>query len=147
VNGIITAFQGFLARDPEPRYTQKGQPLLSFSMGIRDAKAEEGAQPEWVRCTVFGERADELHGKLRKGGEVYIEGRLKLNTWQAADGQQRAGLDVVAFKVEPMGAIGRKSGMWNGGIPRQKQEQERQPVAGGAVGGRNGDHDDDNLPF
>jgi single-strand DNA-binding protein len=122
MNGIITAFQGFLARDPESRFTQKGQPLLSFSVGIRDAKAEEGAPPEWVRCTVFGEQADELNGKLRKGSECYVEGRLRLNTWQTADGQQRAGLDVVAFKVEPMGQVGRRSsGMWDGGQPKRRE--------------------------
>ncbi len=110
MNGIVCAFEGRVGQDPELKYTQNGQALLSFGVAVSDAKAAEGAETEWARVTVWGERAEQLHhaGTLSKGAEVYVEGRLRLNTWQGQDGQQRAGLNVSAWTVQPMGQIGRR---------------------------------------
>lgn len=86
--------------------------MLSFSVAVADAKAPAGAEPEWVRCVVWGAEAEQLHvaGALVKGAEVYVEGRARLKEWRGQDGQQRAGVDVSAWTVQPLGAIGRHRG-------------------------------------
>ena len=60
----------------------------------------------WVSVTVFEEKARALAG-LTKGAEVYVEGRLTMNTWEGKDGQPRTGLSVSAWRVEVLGKIGK----------------------------------------
>ena len=109
MDGIACALQGRIAQDPEKRWTGQGTAMLNLSIAVADNKAAPDAPTEWVRVTLWGEKADELAPKLRKGVEVYVEGRLRLNTWQAADGQQRASLNVSAWTVQPLGQIGRRA--------------------------------------
>src|SRR5579884_3315137 len=111
MNGIVACATGTLGRDAELRYTQGGQACLNFSIAVADAKRREGADTEWLKCVCWGERAEELHesGNLGKGAEVYVEGRLKLNTWAGQDGQQRSGLELSAWRVDVLGAIGRRA--------------------------------------
>ena len=61
-----------------------------------------------MKVAYFGEDAELLVGRLQKGAEMYCEGRLRLDTWTAKDGLKRSGLSVVAWKVVPLGQIGRK---------------------------------------
>jgi single stranded DNA-binding protein len=107
MRGTHAAFEGQLGREAELRVTKKGKPWLSFSLAV-DTEGEEGALTTWVRVAYFGEDAESLVGKLQKGTEVYCEGRLKLDTWTAKDSSKRSGLSVVAWKVVPLGQIGRK---------------------------------------
>jgi hypothetical protein len=60
----------------------------------------------WVRVAVFGALATRLYPELKKGTEVYCEGRLKLDSWTGRDGRERSGLRVAAAKVEVLGRIG-----------------------------------------
>jgi single-stranded DNA-binding protein len=74
-----------------------------------DTKGEDDTlTTTWVRIAYFGEDAESLSGKLQKGAEVYCEGILRLDTWIAKDGVRRSGLATVAWKVVPLGQIGRK---------------------------------------
>jgi single-strand DNA-binding protein len=107
MRGIHAAFEGRLGRDAELRATKQGKPWLSFSLAV-DTEGEEDALTTWVRVAYFGEDAESLSGRLQRGVEVYCEGRLKLDTWTAKDGLKRTGLSVVAWKVVPLGQIGRK---------------------------------------
>lgn len=111
MNGIIACAQGTLGRDAELRYTQSGQAVLNFSIAVQDAKRPEGAETEWLRVSVWGELAENLNasGNLGKGAECYVEGRMKLNTWAGPDGQQRSGLELSAWRVDLLGAIGRRA--------------------------------------
>ena len=109
MNGIAAALQGRIT-EPELRYTSGGQAVLQFSVVAIDGHAAAGAEPEWVKVSVWGERAEELAPSLKKGVEVYLEGRLRLNTWQS-NGEQRSGLALSAWKCEPMGQIGKRAPM------------------------------------
>jgi single-stranded DNA-binding protein len=55
---------------------------------------------------VFGQLATELHPELKKGTEVYCEGRLRLDSWTGRDSRERSGLSVAAARVEVLGRIG-----------------------------------------
>jgi single-stranded DNA-binding protein len=88
MNGIHCALQGRLGQDVELRRSASGK--------------------DWCRLSVvvFEEKARALEG-LAKGTELYVEGRLSLNTWTGKDGQQRTGLSVAVWRVEVLGRIGK----------------------------------------
>jgi single-stranded DNA-binding protein len=58
-----------------------------------------------LQIAVFGDKANSL--ALAKGDRCYVEGRLKLESWQGKDGQERQGLKVSAWRVERLGEIGK----------------------------------------
>jgi len=97
---------GNLGSDPELRHSASGSPYLRVNVAanqrVRDAGGEWQDRTEWVRVTVFGQRADTLHQYLKKGMRVYVEGRLEARPWTDQQGQVRAGLEVMANDVEFM---------------------------------------------
>ena len=97
---------GNLGGDPETRYTADGRPFLRFNVASNyRARSQEGEwedRTEWVRVTVFGQRAESLGQFLRKGSKVYVEGRLEARPWLDNQQQPRAGLEVIASDVEFM---------------------------------------------
>jgi len=122
MNGVHIACTGRLGGDPEQKYLASGTAMLSFSVAVDEhTKAtEERAAPDttWLRCTVWEARAEELAAVLKKGSQVYVEGKLRHGQWVGQDGQPRCGLNVSAWTVQPLGHIG-------------KQAPKREPVAAG----------------
>jgi single-strand DNA-binding protein len=103
MNTIETAFTGRIGQEPVLKESKSGKPWLSFSVAVG-----EDENTQWVSVAVFGSRAEELAGSLKKGDRIYAEGRLRLNSWQAKDGSQQCGLSVAAWRVEVLGQIGAK---------------------------------------
>jgi single-strand DNA-binding protein len=108
MHGIHAAFEGRLGGEAELRVTRQGKPWLSFSLAMDTEGEDDTLITTWVRIAYFGEDAESLVGRLQKGAEVYCEGRLRLDTWTAKDGLKRSGLSVVAWRIVPLGQIGRK---------------------------------------
>ncbi|MCB0383831.1 MAG: single-stranded DNA-binding protein [Bdellovibrionales bacterium] len=85
-------FIGRLTRDPELRYTQGGQAVCSFGLAVnREYKTQDGqknTETFFIDVETWGSRAETLHKYLNKGSQVYIEGRLKSDSWEK-DGQVR----------------------------------------------------------
>jgi single-stranded DNA-binding protein len=104
MKGIHCALEGRLGQDVELRRTSTGKDWVRLSVGVG-----EGDELTWVSVSVFEEKARALEG-VTKGVELYLEGRLTLNTWTGKDGQQRTGLSATAWRVEVLGQIGRRSG-------------------------------------
>jgi single-strand DNA-binding protein len=104
MRGIQCAFTGTLGQDAELKTSKGGKPWLSVSVAV-DMEASEEATT-WVHVAVFGQLATELHPELKKGTEVYCEGRLKLDSLTGRDGRECSGLSVAAAKVEVLGRIG-----------------------------------------
>jgi single-strand DNA-binding protein len=107
MDGLHCAFIGRLAADAELKFTSTSAPLVNLNLAVQDSKAAEG-ETTWVRVGRFGEDAAALAEQLHKGSEVYVEGRLRLNHWTAADGTPRSGLNVTAWRIESLGQIGRR---------------------------------------
>jgi single-strand DNA-binding protein len=107
MDGLHCAFIGRVGNDAELRFTASGTPLVNVSVLVQDSKAATDAG-QWVRVGHFGDDVEDLVPQLTKGIDVYVEGRLKLNTWQAGDGTPRSGLNVTAWRLEPIGQIGRR---------------------------------------
>lgn len=112
---------GNIGSEPEMRYSAQGQGMLRFSVASNDrVKNQDGEwqdETTWIRCTVFGARAEKLSEMLRKGTKVFVDGRLEARPWLNNSGQPMAGLEMIANDVEFAGN-------------RQDVEQ-RQPIAAG----------------
>ena len=118
---------GNLGNDPETRYTQSGMAVTKISLATttvrkdRDGNTQE--KTEWHRVTFFGKLAEIAAEYLRKGSQVYVEGRISYSEHVGDDGQKRYYTDIIADEMQMLG--GRGDG---GGERRPQQRQERQPA-------------------
>src|SRR5208282_1598178 len=110
---------GNLTRDPEVRYTPKGTAVGELGLAINDSyKAQDGTIKEmvtYVSIEVWGRQAETCKQYLTKGRPVFVEGRLRLDTWEQ-EGQKKSKLKVVADRVQFLGSpSGRSGGSYSGG--------------------------------
>ncbi len=96
---------GRLTRDPDLRYTQKGQPVCSFDIAV-NRRYKDSASGEWKDDTTYvgivawgpmGERAKE---RLKKGSPVHVEGRLTSSEYTDRDGNKRKSLKITSRRVQ-----------------------------------------------
>lgn len=109
---------GNLTRDPEIKYTPKGSAIADVALAInRNYTTDSGEKREettYVDVVLYGRLAEIAGEYLKKGRPVYIEGRLKLDTWDdKATGQKRSKMRVVGEGLQLLG--GRDSGGSGGG--------------------------------
>ena len=100
------AISGNLTRDPEVRQTQSGTCVMTFGVAVNDRRKNQQTGewedcPNFIDCTMWGNRASSLAGYLEKGAKVAIEGRLRWRQWES-DGQKRSKVEVVADELEFM---------------------------------------------
>ena len=92
---------GNVGREPEMSVGKaSGDPYCRFTLAVREFK---DGNVEWFRIVVF-KRLAEIAGQfLKKGSQVYIEGRLRTNRWKDKEGQDRSRVEVVAFNLQLLG--------------------------------------------
>jgi single-strand DNA-binding protein len=108
LNGITACATGRIGSDGELKHSSGGNPYVTFNLALDVAKKADGDPTEWLRVAVFGEQAEALTGKLSKGGRVYVEGRLRLETWTTRENEQRSTLKLAAWVCQPMGIENRR---------------------------------------
>src|SRR6185295_1294920 len=95
---------GRLTRDPEVRYTPKGQAVARLDLAVnrrfKDGTGEWRDDVTFVPITVWREAAERCRERLKKGSAVYVEGRLRSSTWETKDGQKRSGIEVEAYRLQ-----------------------------------------------
>jgi single-strand DNA-binding protein len=95
---------GRLTRDPEVRFTGKGQPVCSFDIAVnrryRDTAGNWQDSPTYISIVVWGESASRCGERLKKGHAVHVEGRLQSRSWETKEGQKRTTIEVVARRVQ-----------------------------------------------
>ena len=106
---------GNLGRDPELRYLPSGGPVVSFSIATTDVfNDRNGARQErtdWHNIVVFGKQAEACSQYLKKGRQVYIEGRISTRQYEAKDGTgKRYRTEIVAQRVQFLGTGGGRAG-------------------------------------
>ena len=114
---------GNLGRDAELRYTPGGKPVASTSLAIDDlSKKDDSGKPttEWYRIKIWGKQAETLKQYLVKGKQVYVEGRLSIQTWTDRDGHNRYTPEVSVDRILLLGGGG-GGGMSSGGGSRDIQ--------------------------
>lgn len=106
INNVVIS--GNLTRDAELRTTPTGLRVLGFGVAVNDYRLnrENGIweeYPNYVDCTLFGNRAAAIHGYLLKGTKVCVKGRLRWRSWEK-EGTRRSKLEVVADELEFLSA-------------------------------------------
>jgi len=93
---------GHLGKNPEYRTTQNSE-FASFSLAIsetyKDKSGEKQTSTEWVNCVVWGKLASIVEKYLKKGSKLYVEGKLKTDSYEK-DGQKRYATKVNVFNFE-----------------------------------------------
>ena len=152
VNKVIIV--GNLGRDPEIKYTQSNVPVANFSVATSEswkdkATGEWQEKTEWHRIVAWRHLAERAEKYLRKGKQVYIEGKLETRKWQDKEGKDRYTTEIVARELQMLGrrdemeaSSGGASGGFGGGT---NNEGFNPPAMDGGGGG--GATEDDDLPF
>ena len=99
-------FTGNVGKDAESRFLPNGDPVVSFSVGVKSGYGEK-ATTTWARCAMFGKRAESVSQYLTKGQLVGISGEVTLREWNDKEGQKRNSLEV---RVNDLTLLGKKDG-------------------------------------
>lgn len=138
---------GNLTRDVEVRHTQSGMALAKFGMAINRKWSQNGEQKEstcFVDLTAWGRQAELLGQYVKKGSQLFVEGRLEYSTWESQEGGKRSKLEVVVENFQFVGGARGEEGGGGGGGPRRSGGRSSAPQQA-AEGG--GDTDYGDIPF
>ena len=144
INKVILI--GNLGQDPETRYMPSGGAVTNFTLATNESwkdkqTGEQKDRTEWHKVAMFGRLAEIAAEYLRKGSQVYVEGRLQTRKWQDRDGNDRYTTEIVANEMQMLGGRGGGSsyGGGSGGSPASSSgDGPKAPPA---------DDFDDDIPF
>jgi single-strand DNA-binding protein len=102
MKGIACAFEARLGRDAEIK-TARATGRQFVAMSVIEGDGEDA---QWLNVVAWSESLAEIASHLTKGTEVYVQGKLKLRSWQDAEGNAKFGLSVSADLVQPLALIG-----------------------------------------
>ncbi|MBO4119410.1 single-stranded DNA-binding protein [Cupriavidus gilardii] len=137
VNKVILV--GNLGADPETRYMPSGDAVTNIRLATTDRYKDKQSGDmkeltEWHRVAFFGKLAEIAGQYLRKGSQVYIEGRIRTRKWQDQSGQDKYSTEIVAEQMQMLGSRqGGGGGEEGGGYAR---ESSGGGYGGGGGGGR-----------
>ena len=100
---------GNLGNDPEVRYGASGNAVANISLATTESwrdkdSGEQQEKTEWHRVVFFGKLAEIVGEYLKKGRQVYVEGRLQTNKWQDKEGNDRYTTQIVANEMQMLGS-------------------------------------------
>ena len=149
INKVILI--GNLGADPEIRYAASGGAIANVRLATAESwrdkeSGEQQERTEWHRVVFFGRTAEVVEQYLRKGSQIYVEGRLQTRKWQDRDGNDKYTTEIVANEMQMLG--GRGGGGGGGGATAGAAAGAGSDSAPsrGAAEPPMGDFDDD-IPF
>ena len=163
VNKVILL--GRLGRDPEVRYMPNGEAVCNFSVATsetwNDRNGQRQERTEWHNITMYRRLAEIAGQYLKKGREVYIEGRIQSRKYTGKDGIERTAYDIIANEMKMVGpregggAAPYDDGGYQQAAPQQNHYQPEAPAAAPAAPRRQApaapaaavDDIDDDIPF
>ena len=150
VNKVILV--GNLGADPETRYTAGGSAVTNVRLATTDAwkdkqSGEQQERTEWHRVVFWGRLAEIAAEYLRKGSQIYVEGRIQTRKWQDKDGQDRWSTEIVGNEMQMLGGRGGGGGQsappdFDGG-----KSEDSGPSRGSAKKAAAVEDFDDDIPF
>ena len=140
INKVIIV--GNLGADPETRYMPSGSAVTNLSVATSETwkdkqTGEQKERTEWHKVAMFNRLAEIAAEYLRKGSQVYIEGKLRTRKWQDRDGNDRWTTEIVADEMQMLGGRG------GGGSAPMSSDRGS---SGGPPDGPPDDFEDD-IPF
>ncbi len=150
INKVIIV--GNLGQDPETRYMPSGSAVTNFTVATNESwkdkqTGEQRERTEWHRVVMFDRLAEIAAEYLRKGSQVYIEGKLQTRKWQGQDGQDRYTTEIRANEMQMLGGRGGGGGSFGGGAPSGGGQGGGQGGGGSAPPQPGPDDFDDDIPF
>lgn len=150
VNKVIIV--GNLGNDPDTKYMPSGSAVTNLSVATNESwkdkqTGEQKDRTEWHRVAMFGRLAEIAAEYLRKGSQVYIEGKLRTRKWKDQQGNDRYSTEVIADEMQMLGGRGGAPSMsGSGGGGGGGGPPPSGPPQGGAGAGPADEFDDD-IPF
>ena len=149
INKVILV--GNLGQDPETRAMPSGKAVTNVRVATTDSwrdkqSGEQKEQTEWHNVVFFDRLAEIAAEYLRKGSQVYIEGRLRTRKWQDKSGNDRYTTEIVANEMQMLGGRAGGAGAASSGAPRRETPAEDYAQAPAAAGAKDEAFDDD-IPF
>jgi single-strand DNA-binding protein len=139
VNKVILV--GNLGADPQLRYTPSGTAVANFNLATSERftnkNGEKETRTEWHRVVAWARLAEICGEYLKKGKQVYIEGRLQTRSWEDQQGNKKYTTEVIAANMVMLGRVGE-----TGDVPPQEFGPDENVAQEAVKGG-----DDDDLPF
>jgi single-strand DNA-binding protein len=141
VNKVILV--GNLGSDPELRHTPSGATVANFRVATNEVftnrNGERNERTEWHRIVAFGRLAEICGQYLKKGKQVYLEGRIQTRDWEDQTGNKRYTTEVVATQMVMLGRAGDAS--YTVDADAQQTPSDDSQAAESGTG------EDDDLPF
>ena len=136
VNKVILV--GNLGNDPEVRYMPNGNAVANLSLATseswKDQQGQVQERTEWHRLTMYGRLAEIAGEYLKKGSQIYVEGKLQTRKWQDQQGQDKYTTEIIVDQMQMLGGRGGEGGGGNGGYQRPQNNQggyNQAPAQGG----------------
>lgn len=149
INKVILV--GNLGQDPETRYMPSGGAVTNFTLATNESwkdkqSGEQKERTEWHRVAMFNRLAEVAAEYLRKGSQVYVEGKLRTRKWQDRDGNDRYTTEVIADEMQMLGGRGGSFDSGGGGSGGASGGSS-QGSSGGPPNPPPADDFDDDIPF
>jgi single-strand DNA-binding protein len=151
INKVILV--GNLGKDPETRYMPSGKAVTNFSIATSESwkdkqTGEQKEQTEWHNIVMYDRLAEIAAEYLRKGSQVYVEGRLRTRKWQDKEGRDRYTTEIIANEMQMLGGRGGAGG----GMGTESRAEPRAAATAERAGGApapssSRDEFDDDIPF
>ncbi len=158
INKVILV--GNLGNDPETRYMPSGDAVTNISVATSESwkdkqTGEQKEKTEWHKVVMFRRLAEVAAEYLRKGSQVYIEGKLRTNKWQDRDGNDRYTTEIIADEMQMLGGRGGGGGSYGAGGGSSGGGSSGDGSSGGGSNAPSGggqsappkDDFDDDIPF
>ena len=146
INKVILV--GHLGNDPDVKYTQSGMAIVTLSVATTNSRKDKDGnwqeKTEWHRVKLFGKTGEVAGEYLRKGSQVYIEGRIEYGSYEK-DGVKHYTTDIIGDEMQMLGGRnddtqrGGTSGSRGGAPQRERPQRATEPAAD--------DFADDDIPF
>ncbi|MDH5648395.1 MAG: single-stranded DNA-binding protein [Gammaproteobacteria bacterium] len=145
INKVILV--GHLGKDPEVRYSANGAAVANVSLATSESwkdrnTGEKQERTEWHRVVFFGRLAEIAGEYLKKGAQIYVEGRLQTRKWQDKEGQDRYTTEIVANEMQMLGS---RAGA--GAMDYSDNSQASSSVSQPMAAATSADDFDDDIPF
>lgn len=157
INKVILV--GNVGGDPETRYMPSGSAVTNLTIATNETwkdkqTGEKKERTEWHRVAMFNRLAEIAAEYLRKGSQVYVEGKIRTRKWQDKEGQDRYTTEIIADEMQMLGGRGGAGGgdfggasQGGGGGNRGSNQGDSQGGGGNAPPQPGSDDFDDDIPF
>ncbi len=153
INKVILI--GRLGKDPETRYMTSGEAVTTVSLATsetwKDKSGEKQEKTEWHNLVFYnrgGYKLAEIAGEhLKKGSQIYVEGKLQTRKWQTKEGQDRYTTEIVVNEMQMLGSKSDRAGSFEVVDKPATPSGAAEPSKPAPVKGGGFDNFDDDIPF